>query len=477
MSATALREPARRLHPLERLEALCDPSSLQVLRSRVISAGRLGAGGVAGDGVVGATGLVAGRPIACYAQDGRVLGGSLGERHADTIVRVLQTAGRARIPVVAFVESGGARMQEGTAALAGYGRIFRETVQLGGVVPQLSVVSGASAGGGAYSPALTDLIVMTEDAAMFLTGPGVVRDALGEEISSSELGGPRVHARNGVCQLVEADEAAAALRIRAVLGYLPSSAGQAPPRAVPLAPALLDPGAVVPAEPRRVYDVREALSGILDADSLLELSPRWARNIVTALARIDGRPVGVVANQPKHLGGVLDASSSEKAARFINFCDAFGVPLLAVVDTPGFMPGSRQEQAGVIRHGASLVRAFAAARVTKLTVVLRKSYGGAHITMNSRELGADLVLAWPEAELGIMSARAAVGFVHRRELRDSDDAEALRERLADDYAEEHLRAEAAAAAGFVDELVEPRETRGRIAAALRTLAGGGDGVA
>ena len=471
MSATVLREPAPRLDPLERLEALCDPGSLQVLRSQVRPAGRAG-GGVAGDGVVGATGLVAGRPIACYAQDGRFLGGSLGERHADTIVRVLQTAGRARIPVVAFVESGGARMQEGTAALAGYGRIFLETVRLGGVVPQLSVVSGASAGGGAYSPALTDLIVMTEDAAMFLTGPSVVRDALGEEIDASSLGGPRVHDRNGVCQLVERDELAAALRIRAVLGYLPSSSGQTPPRAAPLAPSRRDPGEVVPAEPRRVYDIREALGGIVDAGSLLELSPRWARNIVTALSRIDGRPVGIVANQPRYLGGVLDAAGSEKAARFVNFCDAFGVPLLAVVDTPGFMPGSRQEQAGVIRHGASLVRAFARARVAKLTVVLRKSYGGAYITMNSRDLGADLVLAWPQAELGIMSARAAVGFVHRRELRDSDDPEALRERLADAYADEHLRAESAAEAGFVDEIVEPPETRERIAAALRTLAGG-----
>jgi acetyl-CoA carboxylase carboxyltransferase component len=441
------------------------------MRSRVVGT-RAGSRAVAGDGVVGATGLVDGRPIACYAQDGRYLGGSLGERHADTIVRVLHTAGRARIPVVAFVESGGARMQEGTAALAGYGRIFRETVKLTGVVPQLSIVSGASAGGGAYSPALTDLIVMTEDAAMFLTGPGVVRDALGEEIDAAALGGPRVHERNGVCQLVERDEAAAAVRVRALLGYLPSCAGSPPPRVAALDPTLADPGDVVPSESRRAYDVRAALAGIVDEDSLLELSPRWARNVVTCLARIDGRPVGIVANQPRFLGGVLDAEASEKAARFVGFCDSFGVPLLAVVDTPGFMPGSRQEQAGVIRHGASLVRAFARASVPKLTVVLRKSYGGAYITMNSRDLGADLVLAWPDAELGIMSARAAVGFVHRRELRDADDSEAERDRLAAAYADEHLRAEAAAAAGFVDEIVEPAETRARLCSALRTLAGG-----
>ena len=469
MTATLAREPTRRLSPIERLEVLCDPGTIQVIRSRVMSS-KLGDRAVAGDGVVGATGAVDGRPIACYAQDGGFLGGSLGERHAETVVRVLQTAARARIPVVGFVESGGARMQEGTAALAGYGQIFRETVALTGVVPQISVVSGASAGGGAYSPALTDLILMTEDAAMFLTGPGVVRDALGEEIDAASLGGPRVHDRNGVCHLVEADEEAAALRVRQLLSYLPSSAEDAAPLFAPLAPALPDPGAAVPSEPRRAYDVRDALDGIIDRGSLLELFPRWARNVVTALARVEGRPVGIVANQPHYLGGVLDTQGSDKAARFVRFCDSFGVPLIAVVDTPGFMPGSRQERAGVIRQGAGLLRAFAAARVPKLTVVLRKSYGGAYITMNSRDLGADLVLAWPGAELGIMSARAAVGIVHRRELRVAGDVEAERKRLADAYADEHLRAEAAAAAGFVDEIVEPVETRERLARALRALA-------
>jgi acetyl-CoA carboxylase carboxyltransferase component len=470
VSATALHPAPPRADPLTRLEALCDAGSIEVMRSRV-SSPWLGARAQAGDGVIGATGSVDGRPIACYAQDGSFLGGSLGERHADTIVRVLQTARRARIPVVAFVESGGARMQEGTAALAGYGRIFRHTVELTGVVPQISVVSGASAGGGAYSPALTDLIVMTEDASMFLTGPAVVREALGEEIDAAALGGPRVHERNGVCHLVARDELSAAARVRELLGYLPSAAGEAVPRSRPLEPGLADPGVVVPAESRRAYDVRDVLCGIVDRGSLLELCPRWARNIVTALARLDGRPIGVVANQPRHLGGVLDAAGSEKAARFVAFCDAFGVPLVAVVDTPGFMPGSRQERAGVIRHGASLVRAFAAARVPKLTVVLRKSYGGAYITMNSRDLGADLVIAWPDAELGIMSARAAVGIIHRRELRLAADAESERGRLAASYAQQHLRADAAAAAGYVDEIVEPAHTRARVAAALRTLAG------
>jgi len=469
MTATLVVEPAARLSPFERLEVLCDPGSVQVMRSRVTST-RLGDRAIDGDGVVGATGMVAGRPIACYAQDGSYLGGSLGERHADTIVRVLQTAERARIPVVGFVESGGARMQEGTAALGGYGRIFRHTVGLTGVVPQISIVSGSSAGGGAYSPALTDLILMTEDAAMFLTGPGVVREALGEEIDAAALGGPRVHDRNGVCHLVERDVPAAAARVRELLGYLPSAAGEAPPLVDAVEPDLDDPGRVVPSEPRRSYDVRDALVGIIDAGSMLELHPRWGRNIVTAFARLDGRPVAIVANQPHHLGGVLDAVGSEKAALFVNFCNSFGLPLIAVVDTPGFMPGSKQEQAGVIRHGASLVRAFAAARVPKLTVVLRKSYGGAYITMNSRDLGADLVLAWPAAELGIMSARAAVGIVNRRDLQSAPDPEAERERLAAAYADEHLRADAAAAAGFIDEIVEPADTRKRLVWALRALA-------
>ena len=226
----------------------------------------------------------------------------------------------------------------------------------------------------------------------------------------------------------------------------------------------------MPLASRSAYDVRDALGAIVDRGSLLELCPRWARNVVTALARLDGRPVGIVANQPRHLGGVLDAEASEKAARFVQFCNSFGVPLIAIVDTPGFMPGSKQEQAGVIRHGASLVRAFAAARVPKLTVVLRKSYGGAYITMNSRDLGADLVLAWPGAELGIMGARAAVGIVNRRELGAAEDPEAERDRLADAYAQDHLRAETAAAEGFVDEIIEPSHTRDRLTWALAAFA-------
>ncbi|HEY2439723.1 MAG TPA: carboxyl transferase domain-containing protein, partial [Solirubrobacteraceae bacterium] len=264
MSATAVTTGTQRLSPLGRLEALCDPGSLRLLRSSVRST-RLGDRAIAGDGVVAGTGLVNGRPVACYAQDGAFLGGSLGERHADTIVRLLGMAERAGMPVVSFVESGGARMQEGTAALAGYGRIFRQTVALTGRVPQISIVSGASAGGGAYSPALTDLIIMTEEAAMFLTGPGVVREALGEEIDAAGLGGPHVHDRNGVCHLVERDEASAAARVRTLLSYLPATTGGAPIRITPRPPEHADPGDFVPSAQRSAYDVRDALAAIIDA--------------------------------------------------------------------------------------------------------------------------------------------------------------------------------------------------------------------
>jgi acetyl-CoA carboxylase carboxyltransferase component len=476
MSVTAARTestqvPAaasERLSPHERLEMLCDAGTFEPLRSGVVSP-KLGARARAGDGVVGGLGRVDGRPVACYAQDVSFLGGSLGAAHADTIDRVLQLAGRSRVPVVGFIESGGARMQEGTAALGGYGRIFRHNVALSGVVPQISIIGGLSAGGGCYSPALTDFVVMTQDAAMFLTGPGVVKDVMGEDVSAAELGGHKIHDRNGVCDLVVEDDRAAAALSRSLLSYLPQHSEAGLPRTLAREPELADPGAAVPADPRKVYDVRDAIAGIVDAGSLLEIQPRWARSIVTGFARIDGRPVGVIANQPRYLGGVLDAESSQKGARFVETCDAYGVPLVVLVDTPGFMPGTRQEQAGVIRFGATLVRAFAAATVPRVTVVLRKAYGGAYITMNSKDLGADMVFAWPNAELGVMGAPPAVGIIHRRELAAAADPVAARASLAAAYAEEHLGADVAAAAGFVDEVIEPSATRRRLAWAFSTM--------
>jgi acetyl-CoA carboxylase carboxyltransferase component len=478
MSALAERTPLvdqatpRQLDAHGRLEALCDPGSLHVIRSTVLPR-RESKRMQPGDGVVGAAGTIAGRPIYCYAQDQRFCGGSLGEAHADTIVRVMELAERAGAPVVGFIASGGARMDDGIAALAGYGRIFRHNVRLSGRVPQISVISGVSAGGGSYSPALTDFVVMTEESAMFLTGPAVVRDVMGEEVDAPGLGGPRVHAHNGVAQFVAGDDLAAIQTVRDLLSFFPQRAGETPPLGAPAAVPAVDPQSLVPVSARKVYDVRGVIETLVDGGNLLEVSERWARNMVTALARIDGRPVGVIANQPWYLGGVIDASAAEKAARFVRTCNAFGLPLVVLVDTPGFLPGTKQEGAGVIRHGAKLLHAFAEAVVPKVTVVLRKAYGGAYICMNSKDLGADLSLAWPDAEIGIMGPKQAVGIVHKRALAEADDPQAERDRLADAYADEHVSAAVAAREGFVDELVEPRDTRRRLAGALASLSHAG----
>jgi acetyl-CoA carboxylase carboxyltransferase component len=468
-AATAPAVPARE-EPVDDargwIEALCDPGSFRPLRSGVLS-DRLGDRARAGDGVVAGAGEVGGRPVFCYAQDPSFMGGSLGEEHANSIVRVMELAGRAGAPVVGFVESGGARLQDGHAGLAGYGRIFRTNVELSSRVPQITVVTGVSAGGGSYSPALTDFVVMTDAARMFLTGPRVVREALGEEVTMEALGGPRVHDANGVCQLVAASEEEAIERVRDLLGVLPQAIGERPPATEPV--TAVGPEPEVPDESRRVYDVRDVVAAIVDAGWMIEVEARWARNMVTGFARIEGRPVGIVANQPRRIGGVIDAAASEKAAGFVRLCDRFGLPLIVLVDTPGFMPGKRQESAGVIRHGASLLRAFAAASVPRLTIVLRKAYGGAVITMNSKDLGADVVFAWPGAEIGIMAANQAIGIVHRRRLREASDPEAIGAELAAAYAEEHLTAGAAAASGFIDEVIEPAETRDRLGWALASL--------
>jgi acetyl-CoA carboxylase carboxyltransferase component len=471
MTPLALAPPpsAEKLGPLERIEALCDPGSIQRVRGEVRSR-RMGERTSPGDGVVGATGSVDGRPIACFAQDASYLGGSLGEVQADTICRVLDVAGRARMPVVGFIESAGARLQEGVAALSGYGRIFKAHTELSGQVPQISVVCGASAGGGSYAPALTDVVVMTKRASMFLTGPGVVREVTGEQVDGQELGGPRVHERNGVCQLVAESDLDAAWLVRDLLDYLPQNATERTPRWPAVAPPGVLPDAPVPDAERRVYDVRDVVRTIVDGGRALEINARWARNVITAFARLDGHAVGIVANQPKHLGGALNADAASKAARFVNMCDAYGLPLIVLVDTPGFLPGKAQEAGGIIRHGAKLVHAFAAASVPRLTVVLRKAFGGAFIAMNSRELGADLLLAWPRAQVGVMGARQAVDLVHRREIADADEPSQARDRLADRYAAEHLTAASAAAEGVIDEIVAPSDTRRRLASALRTLA-------
>jgi acetyl-CoA carboxylase carboxyltransferase component len=469
---SALPQTAAPPPPLAQLEALCDPGTLQLLRTAVRSA-HVGERAVDGDGVLAATGLVGGRPAVCYAEDPAFLGGSLGAQHAASIVNLLRLAERGRRPVVGFVSSGGARLQEGLAALGGYGEIFAAMTRLSGVVPQISVVSGTSAGGGAYAPALGDIVIMTRDASMFLTGPGVIAEVMGEQIDGRSLGGPRVQAANGVAQFVVDDPLGGAALARRLLGVL-TAAGEPLPIAPAMAPLPGDPGALVPDDPRRVYDIREVIARLVDRGELLEYAERWARNVVCGWARLDGRAVGLVANQPRYLGGVLDSESAQKAARFVRTCHLFGIPLLALVDTPGFLPGTAQERSAVIRHGAKLVHAFAEARVPKLTVILRKSFGGAHIAMNSKQLGADVVLAWPSATLGVMGAEQAVGVIHRRRLVAVEDPGAERDALARQYAVQHLTVRHAAELGFVDEVIEPGQTRRRLSGALALLDQPGD---
>ena len=468
MTALATTAAAERVGPLGRLEALCDPGTVRLIRTAVRSPA-LGERAIDGDGVAAAMGLVDGRPVLCYAEDPRFLGGSLGAQHAATIVELLRLAARGRRPVVGFVSSGGARLQEGLAALGGYGEIFAAMTRLSGVVPQISVVSGTSAGGGAYAPALGDIVIMTREASMFLTGPGVIAEVMGEHVDARSLGGARVQATNGVAQFVVADELAGAALSRELLGLLPSSAGDPPPLVPASSPGSGDLHAIVPTDPRRVYDVRDVIACLADRGVLVEYAERWARNVVCGWVRIAGRPVGLVANQPRWLGGVLDSEAAQKAARFVRTCQEFGVPLVALVDTPGFLPGTAQERSGVIRHGAKLVHAFAEARVPKLTVVIRKSFGGAHIAMNSKQLGADLVLAWPGATLGVMGADQAVGVIHRRRLLAVADPASERSALADEYGGEHLGVHRAAQLGFVDEVIDPAQTRGRLVSALELL--------
>lgn len=448
-----------------RMERLFDRGSLQLLRTRVKSRA-LGRGAHEGDGVLIGIGTVEGRPVACYSQDARVAGGALGEAQAAAIARLLGIAGHAGMPVVSFLESSGARIQEGVAALAGYARVFSEIVALSKVVPQISIVAGTCAGGSAYAPALTDFVIMTEPAAMFLTGPRIVRDVCGEEISIAELGGSRIHRENGVCQLVVDDEPEAAAQARRLLSFLPGTTeGGAPPPLDDLLPAR-DPGALLPSRPSAVYDVRDVIAALTDREDFLELDARWARNLVTGFARIGGRAIGIVANQPKFIGGVIDAHASDKAARFVELCDTYALPLVVLVDTPGFMPGTGQERDGIIRRGAAIVRAFAAARVPRFTVVLRKAYGGAFIAMNSAQLGATLVYAWPEAEIGVMDPHSAVGLVHRAALADSSDPEELQRSLTNEYRQRHCAVLGAARQGFVDEVIAPEQTRARLRSAL-----------
>jgi acetyl-CoA carboxylase carboxyltransferase component len=422
-----------------------------------------------GDGVVAGTGSIEGRAVDVYAQDRRVLGGSLGEAHADKISRTIDQAARGGVPVVGINDSGGARIQEGVASLDGYGRVFTANVAASGRVPQIALLLGPCAGGATYSPALMDFTIMSDEASMFLTGPRVVKAVTGEEVDTRSLGGPEVHSeRSGSAHFVVDDDEQAFAVARELLGYLPSSAWAPPVEVASGPPPPVDLRAIVPSDGRAPYDVRELIRGVVDDGRFLEVQARWAQNLVIGFARVDGRTVGVVANQARWLAGVLDAAAAEKGARFVRFCDAFGIPLVVAVDVPGFLPGTAQEHGGVIRKGAKLLHAFTSATVPRVSIVLRKAFGGAYIVMNSRSIGADAVLAWPGAELAVMGAEGAADIVLRRAIEAEP---SRREELVEGYRRDAMGVDVAARRGSVDEVIAPEDTRDALVAILRSLRG------
>ncbi len=438
--------------PLHRLRALLDEDSLTLLSP------------VDDSGMLAVTGTVEGTPVVAFASDPTVMGGAMGTQGCAVVVQAYAVALERGAPIVGLWHSGGARLAEGVRSLDAVGQVFAAMTRASGRVPQVSVVLGPAAGGAAYGPALTDVVVLAPDGRIFVTGPEVVRSVTGEDVDMLRLGGPEPHGRrSGVVHVVaesEADALAHGRRLAALLGRAGELAADV---------ADLDLAASMPASSRRAYDVHPLVEQLLDAGSAVELHPRWAPNVVTTLGRFGGRAVGVVANNPLRLGGCLDASSAEKAARFVRMCDAFGLPLLVVVDVPGYLPGVGQEWDGVVRRGAKLLHAFAEATVPRVTLVTRKAYGGAYVAMNSRSLGATRVLAWPGAEVAVMGAVAAVRILHRRTLSGVPDD--VRPQLELELAAEHERIaggiDTAREIGVVDEIVEPALTRSRLGALLR----------
>ncbi|MFP4200626.1 MAG: acyl-CoA carboxylase subunit beta [Clostridia bacterium] len=430
---------------------------------------------VPADAVVTGYGLVDGRQVYAFSQDFTTMGGSLGEMHAEKICRAMDLALQNGCPFVGINDSGGARIQEGVDALNGYGEIFRRNTKASGIIPQISVIAGPCAGGASYSPALTDLVLMVEGSArMFITGPQVIKAVTGEDVDAEELGGAVAHARkSGVAHMVYPDEQSLFGELRWLLGLLPGNNRQKPPRVAPL-----DPGAdaedlvdIMPEMPNRGYNVEEVIERIVDEGSFLQIHPGFASNAVVGLARLEGRTIGIVANQPRFLAGCLDIDSSDKIARHVRFCDTFNIPLLTLVDTPGYLPGVGQEHGGIIRHGAKVLYAYAEADVPKVSVVLRKAYGGAYLAMCSRSLGADIALAWPTAEIAVMGPEGACNIVFRRQIDEAEDPEATREEKITEYREKFANPYVAAARGYIDEVIDPVHTRGEIAAALDSLEG------
>jgi propionyl-CoA carboxylase beta chain len=427
-----------------------------------------------GDAVVTGWGRLQGRTVCVYAQDFTVFGGSLGEVVGTKIAKLMDMAMKTGVPVVGLNDSGGARIQEGVASLAGYGEIFLRNVQASGVIPQISVIMGPCAGGAVYSPALTDFIFMVEKTSqMFLTGPDVIASVTGEITTVEELGGAASHvSKSGVAHFSSPNETECLEEVRRLISYLPSNNMDDPPyedTGDPITRRLDDILTVVPAESEMQYDVRDVIERVVDNGEFMEVHEYFAPNIVVGFARVGGHPVGVVANQPLYLAGVLDIDSSRKAARFVRFCDAFNIPIVTLVDVPGFLPGVSQEYGGIIAHGAKLVYAYAAATVPKITVILRKAFGGAYDAMGAKHLGADVNYAWPSAAIAVMAGSQAVNIISRREIQAADDPEAERKRLIDDYRQRLEHPYIAAAKGYIDDVIDPQDTRVKIAHALELL--------
>jgi methylmalonyl-CoA carboxyltransferase large subunit len=459
----------------ERIDALVDPGSFEEFglfaQHRQTQFGMAGKE-VPADGVVTGAAAIGGRLVHLASQDFTVLGGSAGEIHSHKVADVMELALKTGSPFLFLNDSGGARVQEGIDSLSGYGRVFYTNVLLSGAVPQVAVICGPCAGGAAYSPALTDFIIQTRQAQMFITGPQVIKQVTGEQITAEALGGADAHmAHSGVIHFVAENDQEALYLCRRLLSFLPENNLEDPPRVefendVDPNPALTK---IVPVEPKQSYDVRDVIGGVVDRGDFLEVQAGYAPNIVVGFARILGRSIGLIANQPSVLSGALDCNASTKASRFIRFCNAFNVPLVTFVDVPGFLPGVQQEHGGIIRHGAKMLFAYSAATVPKIQIILRKSFGGAHLAMCSKDLGADRVFAWPTAEVAVMGAEGAVEVVFRKEMDAAEDKAARRAELIEKYRATFSTPYAAAGRRLVDDIIEPADTRKHLARALEYL--------
>jgi acetyl-CoA/propionyl-CoA carboxylase carboxyl transferase subunit len=463
----------------ERIDLLLDPGSfreLDALRVHEATAFGMDAKKILGDGVVTGWGTIDGRVVYVFAQDFTVFGGSLGKVYAEKICKIMDLALKNGAPVIGLNDSGGARIQEGVDSLGGYAEIFWRNTEASGVVPQISAILGPCAGGAVYSPAITDFILMVRGTShMFITGPDVIKTVTHETVTFEDLGGADVHAqRSGVAHFVADSEEACLDAIRRLVSYLPSNNREPPPSVdVGDDPTRRDDELRnwVPEDPNKPYDMKGVIERVVDRGTFFEVQPDFARNLITGFARLSGRAVGIVANQPNILAGVLDIDASTKGARFVRFCDAFNIPLVTFVDVPGFLPGTQQEHAGIIRHGAKLLYAYSEATVPKLTVITRKAYGGAYDVMSSKHIRADYNVAWPTAEIAVMGPDGAVNIVFRKELSDARDAKARKDELVRDYRDRFATPYIAAEKGYLDDIIEPQETRPALVRALATLAG------